>query len=302
MICNNITNFARKARLNRSRPALCHVLICLGFLTVGLLDAAAQNAPKTVASIKPIHALVAGVMAGVGSPSLLVEGASSPHDFTLKPSKARELENADIIFWAGPGLETYLQKPIQTLGARAMVVALAESPIRTRPHSFLNPRAARAMVARIALALTKADPDNSPAYAANAMALTARINALIDEVAGTLAPVKSLPFFVFHDAYGAFTSAFGLNVAGALTAAPQKRPGARRIVEIRKLLQDRRGICVFAEPQINPGLVAMVTEGTPTRTGTLDPLGANLKPGPDLYFTLIRNLAKAIAECLSEGL
>ncbi|MBO23435.1 MAG: zinc ABC transporter substrate-binding protein, partial [Rhodospirillaceae bacterium] len=85
------------------------------------------NPPAVVVSIKPIHSLVAGVMQGIGTPSLIVQGGGSPHAFTLRPSNARALQNADVIFWVGPSLETFLDGPIDTLGDKARVVSLTEA-------------------------------------------------------------------------------------------------------------------------------------------------------------------------------
>jgi zinc transport system substrate-binding protein len=87
----------------------------------------ASAAPKVVSSIKPVHSLVASVMQGVATPDLLVGGASSPHAYALKPSQAQALEDADVIFWIGPELEAFLQKPIATIGGDARVVALTDT-------------------------------------------------------------------------------------------------------------------------------------------------------------------------------
>ena len=83
--------------------------------------------PKVVASIKPVHSLVASVMKGVAEPSLIVDGASSPHDFSLRPSQAKDLAAANVVFWIGPGLETFLPKPLETIASKAKNVALIES-------------------------------------------------------------------------------------------------------------------------------------------------------------------------------
>lgn len=88
----------------------------------------AQAAPKVVASIKPVHSLVAGVMEGVATPDLIVDGAASPHTFSLRPSKARSLENAEMIVWVGPQIETFLGRPISNLGQDAVIVQLDLSP------------------------------------------------------------------------------------------------------------------------------------------------------------------------------
>ncbi|MGF1612015.1 MAG: zinc ABC transporter substrate-binding protein [Kiloniellales bacterium] len=88
---------------------------------------AAAEAPKVVVSIKPLHSLVAGVMGDLGEPFLLVQGAGSPHSYSLRPSEARALENADLVVWVGPGLESFLEKPLGALAGKARIVELAEA-------------------------------------------------------------------------------------------------------------------------------------------------------------------------------
>jgi zinc transport system substrate-binding protein len=97
-------------------------------LGAGALAPASADEPAVVASIKPIHSLVAGVMEGVGEPILLVKGAGSEHAYSLRPSEARALERADAVFWVGETMETFLIKPLQTLAGKAQVVELAEVP------------------------------------------------------------------------------------------------------------------------------------------------------------------------------
>ena len=81
---------------------------------------------SVMASIKPIHSLVSMVMEGVGEPSLLVGGAASPHTFSLKPSQARQIEKADVIFWVSPTLEAFLEKPLETIASGAKTYELIE--------------------------------------------------------------------------------------------------------------------------------------------------------------------------------
>jgi zinc transport system substrate-binding protein len=89
---------------------------------------ARAEVPRVVVSIKPVHSLVAAVMAGVGEPALLVDGAQSPHTYSLRPSDARGLAEADVVFWIGPPLETFLERPLSTLAEAARVVALVGTP------------------------------------------------------------------------------------------------------------------------------------------------------------------------------
>ncbi|MGH2340686.1 zinc ABC transporter substrate-binding protein [Segnochrobactraceae bacterium EtOH-i3] len=90
--------------------------------------AGAAEAPRVVASILPVHSLVAAVMQGVGTPDLLVKGAGSEHAYQLKPSDARALANANVVFWVDEDMETFLEGPIEALPKGATVVALAETP------------------------------------------------------------------------------------------------------------------------------------------------------------------------------
>ncbi len=300
---------------------------------------AADSAPRVVASIKPVYSLVSAVMAGVGTPSLLVEGAGSPHTYSMRPSQAAGLAKADVVFWIGPDLEHFLEKPIGTLGAGARAVELEVADGVTRldpreggtfepedehehggehadehgdehadehggeetidPHLWLDPLNAKAFVRRIAETLAVADPAHAQTYAENAKAEQARLDALIAEITKTLEPVKGKGFIVFHDAYHYFENRFGVTAAGSITVSPETSPGAQRLAEVRAKIRELGATCVFSEPEFESSLVGVVLEGSQARSGVLDPLGAALADGPDLYFELLRNLAASMRDCLA---
>lgn len=289
------------------------------------------SAPAVVASIKPIHSLVAGVMEGVGEPTLIVQRAGSPHTYRMKPSEAAALQSADVVFWAGDYLEAFLVKPLATLGAKAKSVELVDAPgVEKLPlreggpfeadthedesageaahkddggafdtHVWLDPVNAKAMVGAIETALAAVDPAHAETYAANADRLKARLDGLIATISADLAGVKGRPFIVFHDAYQYFERRFAMPAAGSITVSPETPPGARRIAELQAKVKAVGATCVFAEPQFEPALVDVVIEGTDANAGVLDPEGAALKDGPELYFELIGNLAASLKDCLS---
>ncbi len=304
-----------------------------GLLCLAAAPALAEIA--VVASIKPVHALTAAVMQGAGTPHLIVQGGASPHSVTLKPSDARALQQARVVVWVGEGLEAFLVQPLQTLAGGAVVVELAEAEGLTRlpyreggawegheeedhaaeaqedehgheegdidTHLWLDPQNAKAMVAAIAGALIAADPENAGLYRANAGRTAQRLDALTREIAADLAPVKEVPFVVFHDAFQYLDTAFGLNNVGSVTVAPEQPPGAARLREIHAKIMTSGARCVFAEPQFEPRLVQVVIEGTDAKTATLDPLGAEIPDGPELYFTMMRENAAALKACLGEA-
>ena len=312
--------------------------VAASLLLSGLListAATAADAPKVVVSIKPIHSLVAAIMQGVGMPDLIVDGASSPHTYALKPSNARSLQQAQLVFWVGPGMEAFLQKPLTALGSNATVVELDDAPGITKlkfreggafephddgnghdagdehadghdhdngefdTHLWLDPHNAKAMAAEITTSLVAADPANALTYEANQKTLNDKLDALDTEIASTVAPVKDKPFIVFHDAYQYFEHRYGVRVSGSITVSPETIPGAQRVAEIHSKVADLGATCVFAEPQFEPKLVNVVLEGTSAKSGVLDPEAATLPQGPDLYFDLMRDIASSLKSCLS---
>ncbi|MBY5365143.1 zinc ABC transporter substrate-binding protein ZnuA [Rhizobium leguminosarum] len=321
-------------------PALAiPVLAIPALLFTGTMRAA--DAPVVVTSIKPIHSLVSAIMQGVGEPELIVDGAASPHTYNLKPSNARALQDAKVIFWVGPGLEAFLEKPLQALGQDASIAELDNAPGLVKlpfreggafeahddgdehheadaahspdadhddhehgtfdTHLWLDPMNAKAMASEITTTLVAADPANALTYQANAKALDDRLTALDKEITATVAPVKGKPFIVFHDAYQYFEHRYGIRVAGSITVSPETIPGAERVSEIHRKVGELGATCVFAEPQFEPRLVNVVIEGTHAKSGVLDPEAATLKAGPDLYFTLMRGIANSMKDCLSSA-
>jgi zinc transport system substrate-binding protein len=279
---------------------------------------AAEPAPKVVASIKPVHGLVAGVMEGVGSPVLLIEGAGSPHSYSLRPSDARALAESDLVFWIGAAMEAFLEKPLTALAGRARVVTLMDAPglallpleggdqhetgaaeaAAYDPHLWLDPDNAAAIVRTAVSAVSAADPANAPRYAANGDRVLERLADLDAELEGRLAPLRHRPYVVFHDAYRYFEQHYGMRAVASVTLSPERAPGARRLSEVRRRILDDGATCVFAEPQFEPALARTLVEDTPARFAELDPLGTSVPAGPDAYFTLMKNLAEALAGCL----
>lgn len=109
------------------QKAVRTLLLTTALFSAGTIAARAAT-PDVVVSIKPIHSLVTAIMQGVGEPALIVEGGASPHTYALKPSNAAALQDADVVFWVGHGLEAFLEKPLEALGGKATVVELEDAP------------------------------------------------------------------------------------------------------------------------------------------------------------------------------
>lgn len=103
-------------------------LSLFGALVLGLSATASSAAPRVVTDIPPVHSLVAQVMAGIGTPALIIRPGASPHDYAMKPSQAAALDEADVVFWIGDALTPWLGRTIGNLGAGAHAVALMDAP------------------------------------------------------------------------------------------------------------------------------------------------------------------------------
>lgn len=334
---------------------------------------AMADVPNVAVDIAPVHSLVARVMEGVGSPDLIVQPGASPHEYSLRPSEAAALQEAELVFWMGGGLTPWMEDAVETLATGATVTTLLEADettlLDTRegalfeahdhdhgahedehdhdhgehaegkdhddhdhdhdheahaegeghdhnheehddhaheghdhgardPHAWLSPDNAGAWLTLIAAQLSAVDPDNASTYFANATSAQGEMEALTGEVAEMLKPVRDGSFIVFHDAYQYFETAFDIPASGAISLSDAADPSPARITEIRGRIQEEGVDCVLAEPQFNPGIVEVVLDGTDASTGVIDPLGAELAPGPDLYPQLLRNMAATLAECL----
>ena len=346
------------------------ILSILSFLT---LLSPANAEIKVVASIKPIHSLASYLMDGVGTPDLIVDGYASPHGFALKPSHAKMLQEADIVFWAGEDLENFLEKPLGSIAKKAEKIELLQIKgleilkFRERnifdghddhghkdddhddhakkeddhddhghddehkdehkedghdehghedehkedghdehgheghahgefdPHIWLDPLNAKVILKEMAEHLIENDEKNASTYKKNLKKGLKDLDKLVKNVKSDLN--KDFKSIVFHDAYQYFESRFGVNVLGAFTVNTDVLPGAEQLAEIREIIEHDKVTCVFSEPQFNPDIINAVAKDMNISTGVLDPLGATLDPGKDLYFDLIKNMSKSFKGC-----
>jgi len=301
--------------------------------TVALTHAAFAN-PKVIASIVPVHSIVSAVMGDTGTPELLLSGRMSEHTASFTASQLSKLGQAELVFIVGHGLEAKLAQigGSEAVGGKRFVELSEAVGIKTHkvregggwethehqheeeeaghdnhaegilpfdPHVWLDPENAKAMANAIAAELAKTDPVNAVIYAANAARFASSIDAASKEIASDLAAVRDKPLIVFHDAYQYFEKRFRLRAVGSIANISGASPSAQRLKEIRGKLAATRAVCVFREPQFEGKFVDTVIEGGSARSGVLDPLGADLQPGPHAYLQLLRNLAGNLKSCLA---
>lgn len=288
-----------------------------------LTSPAMAEVPQVVTDIAPVHSLVAQVMGDLGTPAMIIPPGTSFHDAGLRPSDAAALAGADLVIWTGAAAVPFLAGPVATLAHEARAVALLDAPgwdalpLRedsafdaghdhdhdhsgegVDPHAWLDPDVALAWIGTIADTLISADPEHADLYQANAAAAAEDIVKLREGIAATLAPVAGRPWLAAHDAYQYFERAFDIPAAGAVALSDAAGPGPARIAALRDRIADEGIVCIIAEPDSSPRLLAILSGRQEMRVVTADPDGLALEPGPGLYGDLVTGIARALAECL----
>jgi zinc transport system substrate-binding protein len=267
---------------------------------------------NVVTDIKPVHGLVEMVMEGIGSSDLIIESGASPHDFSLRPSQAQMLQDADVIFWMGDDLTPWLANPIKKLAAHATSLSLLEDTnIKLLemftsdghdhgshdPHAWLDPENGKIWLSVIATELAERDPINAEAYIENALKGQAKIDTTVAEITVLLNGITEKNLIVYHDAYRYFEERFGLSVVGAIALSDATKPSAARIAEIMKTVRTKNVACIFSEPQFNTNLIDTVTVGSEVNHAILDPLGNHLEGGAAFYTSLLKDTAVKVKDC-----
>ena len=278
---------------------------------------------EIVVSVKPLHSLVSAVAEGSHSVSLLIDGSMSPHNFALKPSHAKLLNNAKVVFYIDDQLESTLKKTVRGLPKDVKVVQVSKIKnlklLSTRAgnnweedghdhhdhghgsydvHFWLDPNNATQIIKGIIQELSKMYPENINIYKDNAKKAIKEIKKTDLVIKTMLDSVKDKPYIVFHDAYQYFEKAYGLNAIGSILIDPELPPSPRRIINIRSKIKSLKAHCVFREPQFKAEIINTVIEDTNVKVGLLDPLGAALKPGPNMYNNLLKDISENLKTCL----
>ncbi|WP_299687135.1 zinc ABC transporter substrate-binding protein [uncultured Vibrio sp.] len=278
-----------------------------------LLAPSVVSANTILTSFKPIQMIVTELTQGVSEPDVLMNSNASPHDYALKPSDVSKVSSADMVIWFGPDLEAFLTKVISS---NDNVIEIASIPgINLRefgnvgheghdhgshdPHFWLGIEQVNVAAKYISARLIESDPDNAMAYQENLDSFLIALKEKQQSIHEQLAPVKDKGYYVFHDAYGYFEQEFELNNLGHFTVSPERKPGAKSLIAIKKALVRDNVQCVFSEPQFTPAVIETVTRGSNAKQGQLDPLGSEVEVKSGSYFDFLQQLTDSYTNCLS---
>jgi zinc transport system substrate-binding protein len=275
--------------------------------------------PQVAVTIKPVYSLVAGLMAGVGEPELIISNNASPHHYSLRPSERRLIARADLVIWVSPALESFMPRVIDSMQQDNTLrlidaSAIERLPARSThqqhnaephsstqimdPHIWLSPANARAIIDAVSQELSKLDPANQQHYTNNRDALLERISTTDVKIKSLLAG-KTAPFLSYHDAYQYFEKAFGLNSAGFVSSGAEISPSARQVHKLREKIKRENIHCLLYEAPYRPALADTLTHDLDIATIEVDAIGIRLSANEDTWFDLMIRVAEAYATCLS---
>lgn len=284
-------------------------------------------ATNVVASIKPVELLVKAVAGDSVEVSTLVPPGSSPHNYSMKPSQRRALEQADVIFWVGPDMETFLNRLLGGKEFAGRAVAFLESEGGESehdehhdehghdhesdahhhdhgdgedPHIWVDPILALDMAKDIRNALAELEGANPEQLNANLERFQTELLNKEQSIRASFAGLDNVSLFAYHDAFTRYAKHYGLTLEGVLTLNPELSPGARHIADVQAKLEAANQPCLLTEPQFNRQWWRSITEGLNVTFSTWDPLATNIESTPSGYIDFQQSVADAVLKCLPE--
>ena len=296
--------------------------IFLFFLTsltppVGCL---AEKLP-VVTSIFPVADMVRQVGDPYVDTTFIIPPAASPHTFEPKPSQAKKIASAKIFFIIGAGLESWAGKFLTASKSQYQTVVLSEGVslihttsthkdhlkhqppdskqadngvVAANPHIWLDPVIAKGMVHKIVTALSDIDPQHGRHYKQRGMSFQKEIEKLHRQTETVVDKFSTKKYVAFHSAWDYFAKRYGLESVGIIETAPGRAPTPRTIKKIITNIQTFQIRAIFAEPQLNAKVAAVIARQANVKLLFLDPMGGPFIRDRSNYLDLMRYNLKVL--------
>ncbi len=295
------------------------------------------KSPNILVTIKPIFHLTQAIMKGAGTPTLLMEGASDPHHFSMAPSHARKIQEADIVIWIGPTLEHFMVKPLLSQKKHVLTLIATDgltllnrdsskghgctllntegkdSKIKDKllklndlfdanvaaldPHIWLDIKNVKLMVREIAYHLSAQDLLNAKTFQDNAKKIIKKLTALEAEISEKALPLSHFNFIAFHDGYGYLEHAYKMENSAAELVTNGQAPGLKSFSKIKDIIQKRKVNCILVDPQHFSKLEKKLAHDFKMILMETDPLGLDIKGDENHYFATMRALIQKLLNC-----
>jgi zinc transport system substrate-binding protein/manganese/iron transport system substrate-binding protein len=290
-------------------PVWCRLLVSLvaALLTVAGLPAEARgDRVKVAATIFPLYDIVRQVAGSVAEVVLVLPPGASPHTFEPTPVSVRALSGADVLFIVGHGLDDWAARLARGAGVTRLMPVDAGIALRrtheTRgpvdPHYWLSAPNAKMIARSVGAELGRLAPDRRTEIAHSLAVYLARLDATDAEVRRLLAGLSTRRIATFHDAFGYFADAYGLEVAATFEPYPGQEPSPQFVVEFQKKIRAAHVRVVFTEPQLSVDALRPIARDLGVTLAVLDPLGG--LPGREGYVELLLFDARAVAAATAQ--
>lgn len=289
--------------------------IKLLILVVGSFLSHSAHSLNILTSIKPIHSLTQSITENISNTELLIHGFQSPHDYYLKPSDRRKINQADVIIFASENIESFMPEISETSKPGPLIINLSQLETiqllegrsqrsghdhdhhTVDGHIWLSLSNAEKMIQHLTKLFAQLDPVNSSRYQSNAEKTLSRLQRTRQRIQAQLDRKNKARYLMFHDAFQYFEHDFGLQSAEYVTTSPEHVRGIRHVRYLKQYIENNAIQCIFYEPPEIPPLLHTLIGDHEIKILPLDPTGSYLEPGPELYFQLIEDIADKLHQC-----
>jgi ABC-type Zn uptake system ZnuABC Zn-binding protein ZnuA len=302
--CEHLVSAAR----SRWAGALLVLMSCVPGGMLGSSLARAETAspkPKIAATIFPLYDIARQVAGPVADVVLILPPGASPHTFEPTPAAIRSLGDARTLLVVGHGLDDWAARLAQGAGVPRLVRVDADislrrypgrDPASVDPHYWLSLRNGKAIARTVAAELELLSPDRGAELRSSLAAYLARLDNADEQIRELLANLPSRRIAIFHDAFGYFADAYGLEVAAVFEPYPGREPGPRFVIDFQEKIRASQIRVVFSEPQLSVDAIRPLAHDLGVTISMLDPLGG--VPGRESYVETALFNARQIAAAL----
>lgn len=275
----------------------------------------AQQPISVMVSIKPLQLIAQAITQDVVATQVLLPPGVTPHDYALRPSDLKRVYASDVLLWLGPEIEPYLVKPAAMHQGVQLAVWQADDDghqehrtdqhehvhdvhhhLYGDPHIWFDPEQAQRIARQLAQVLSSKDQPNAQRYQQNLERFLSRLAQKDIDIKALMA--TQLPnYLVAHDAYSYFENHYGLQHVAAISETPESKPGAKGLLTLRKRIAEEQIQCLFVEPQTDPRIIAILTEGNDLQVYSLDPMANDIALSAQGYEHFLQNTAQRFAQC-----
>ncbi len=252
-------------------------------------------------TIKPLQLIAAAI---TDDTVLVLRPSQDPHNYALRPSERRALNQAQILLWIGPSMETFLPGIIDELEAEVITaieldeIHLLSNGRVSNPHIWFDTFNARIIARSLSQTLSKMDTSNALRYRQNLQTFESKLDVLDESIEKQMAEIRALPYGVYHNAFQYFEAQFGLEHVVSFTDNQELQPGIKKLLNVKSQLENSNANCILLDPSVNIEELSSIIENESMRYATYNEVGRDIPVGKDGYVNLIEGLADSLNSCL----